>query len=88
VFLEDLCEGMHLNKEVTQLVMAAFEEDELGVDDSQYGIINALSRLGTHNVDIEERIRLRLMEAAGVLSQEEVHRCPVCLSIIYGKKAA
>jgi hypothetical protein len=86
--LADLVKRMHLNKKVGQALRQALHEDELGVDESQLGVINALSRGATHYSGRNRNLRRRLMEASGVLSQEQVHRCPTCLSIIRGRTTA
>ena len=86
--LADLVKRMHLNKRISQALREALYEDELGFDGSQLGVINALSRVATHHLGLNRLLRRRLMEASGVLSQEEVHRCPTCLSIVRGRRAA
>ena len=86
--LEDLVKRMHLNKKISQALREALQSDELGFDGSQLGVINALSRLATHHSGLNRMLRRRLMEASGILSQEEVHRCPTCLSIVRGRRVA
>ena len=83
--LADLVKRMHLNKRVSQALRDAVYADELGSDISQLGVVNALSRVATHDSSLNQILRRRLMEVSGVLSQEQVHRCPVCLSIVRGK---
>ena len=84
--LADLVKRMHLNRKVSQALRDALHEDELGFDDTQMGVINALSRVATHYPELNPIWRHRLMEASGVLSQQQVHRCPTCLSIIRGRR--
>ena len=85
--LADLVKRMHLNKKVSGALREALCEDELGRNETQMGVINALSRVATHYPGLNQGFRRRLMEASGVLSQEQVHRCPTCLSIIHGRGA-
>lgn len=86
--LADLAKRMHLNRKISKALRDALYADELGFDTSQLGIINAISRVATHDSGLNQMLRRRLMEASGVLSQAEVHRCPVCLSVVRGRIAA
>ncbi len=84
--LRDIIRRMRLSRNVSATLIQALRQDELGQDDSQMAVINALSRTGTHGTDLSQTLRRLLMEASGVLSQENVHRCPACLSIIYNER--
>ncbi len=86
VILRDIVRRMRLSREVAAALHAALEQDELGYDESQMAVINALSRIGSHRTDLSQALRLLLMQAAGVLSQENVHRCPAGLAIIYNER--
>lgn len=81
--LNDLVKRMRLKDKVAKALRQAVLEDELGFDSSQMGVVNALARVATHSSLLTARAQCRLTEAAGVLSQEHVHRCPTCFSVIY-----
>jgi rubrerythrin len=86
--LADLANRMHLNRKLTKALHDALYEDEFGFDSSRISSIHALSRVATHYPELNSMFRRRLMEASGILSQEKIHRCSKCGSIVYGREAA
>ena len=81
--MDDLIKRMRLRDLVAKALRESSREDEFGFDETQMGIVNALSRLATHSPLLSPATQCRLTEAAGVLSQAHVHRCPKCFSVVY-----
>lgn len=59
-----------------------------GSENSQYGAVNALTRVATHDNGLSQRQRRILASLAGLLAFSEVHGvCPRCFSVLHGDVA-
>ncbi|TWT43467.1 DUF932 domain-containing protein [Botrimarina hoheduenensis] len=72
---------------VREELLAAISRGEHGGDETQFGVVNLLSYLGTHGAyDPDRRIptnvRRRLQLMAGVYAGQGVHTCPTCQRIL------
>jgi hypothetical protein len=74
------------NRGLTQSLERALDEDEAGpAGDTQYDVLQALSRVATHG-NLSRRTRGDLLRYAGVYSQgDHYRRCPYCHSIVMGR---
>lgn len=68
-------------------LFAAIERGEHGGEETQFGVVNLLSYLGTHGAHttgrrIPESVRQRLRLMAGVYAWRGVHTCPSCQQIL------
>jgi hypothetical protein len=61
-------------------LLAAWRQE--GEDDTQYGAVNALTRVATHDQELSERQRRMLASLAGLLSFSDVHICEKCFSVL------
>lgn len=61
-------------------LLAAWEEE--GAERTQYGAINALTRVATHDLTLSQRQRRTLASLAGLLAFSEVHICQTCFSVL------
>jgi hypothetical protein len=61
-------------------LLAAWHEE--GAEQTQYGAINALTRVATHDQALSERQRRTLAALAGLLAFSEVHICKLCFSVL------
>ena len=52
--------------------------DELERTYTEYDLVNALSRVVTHNKSLAPRYRRQLSLAAGTLAQRHIRQCPTC----------
>jgi hypothetical protein len=79
---EGLPEGLRrrwsINRGVAEEIAAAMQHDELGRTQTEYDLMNALSRVATHSHRLEPRYRRQLSLAAGIFAQHHVHRCEQC----------
>ncbi len=80
--LRRLAKRLHLKKELSEQLLQTFYEDELGVDETAFGLVNALSRVVTHSPDIGDVQRIDLMATAGTYSQSSIRQCELCSSIL------
>lgn len=53
-----------------------------GAERTQYGAINALTRVATHDLTLSDRQRRTLSMLAGLLAFSEVHICQACFSVL------
>jgi hypothetical protein len=58
----------------------AWQED--GGENTQYGAINALTRVATHGPRLSSRQRRALSSLAGLLAFRNVHICPRCFTVL------
>lgn len=75
------------SRSVRDELLAAISRGEHGGDETQFGVVNLLSYLGTHGShDPDHRIptsvRRRLQLMAGVYAGQGVHTCPTCQRIL------
>lgn len=68
-------------------LLAAIARGEHGGDETQFGVVNLLSYLGTHGAHDPDRrvpnnVRRRLQLMAGVYAGQGVHTCPTCQRIL------
>ena len=61
---------------------------EEGAEATSYGVMNALTRVATHNPGLSSRMRGVLSGLAGVLAFRHEHICPRCFSVLAGPRAA
>ncbi|MBE0536754.1 MAG: hypothetical protein IH624_13890 [Phycisphaerae bacterium] len=69
-----------INRATADEIAAAMHNDELGRPEhlTEYDLVNALSRVATHNSTLAARYRWHLSMAAGMFAQRRVHQCPTC----------
>jgi len=67
-----------INKKLADEIARALQSDELGRTYTEYDLVNALSRVATHNPNLAPRYRRHLSLAAGMFAQRHVHQCPTC----------
>ena len=53
-----------------------------GSEATQYGAVNALTRVGTHDPELSDRQRRVLASLGGLLAFSNVHICPRCFSVL------
>ena len=67
-----------LNDRMLNAIERALHADEFDPTGTQYDILNALSRVATHNETLTFRQRRTLNRMAGEFSQQTAHRCEKC----------
>jgi hypothetical protein len=75
---ETLRRRWSINKRLADEIARALQSDELGRTYTEYDLVNALSRVATHNRSLAPRYRHHLSLAAGMFAQRHVHQCPTC----------
>jgi Domain of unknown function (DUF932) len=69
-------------EEIRPKLIAAWEAD--GAEGTYYGLLNALTNVGTHDQSLSERQRRALISLGGLLAFSSTHLCSKCLSILKG----
>jgi len=77
-FLRQQRTRFSLNNGILAAIEHAVQEDELESTDSQYDVINAISRVATHDRDLTFRQRRTLSRMAGEFSQQTASKCNTC----------
>lgn len=67
-----------INRALAAEIAAALGSDELGRTYTEYDLVNALSRVATHNSQLAARYRRHFALAAGMFAQRHVHQCLQC----------
>ena len=67
-------------QEMMPRLMAAWRKD--GAESTHYGALNALTHVGTHDLDLSARQRRVLSALGGLLAYSQVHLCPRCYSLL------
>jgi predicted DNA-binding transcriptional regulator AlpA len=80
--LRRIARRLHLKKKLSDQLLQAFYEDELGVDETAFGLVNALARVVTHSPDLGDVQRIDLMESVGTYTQSSIRQCRLCSSIL------
>ncbi len=80
--LRRIARQLHLKKNLLDQLLQAFYEDELGVDETAYGLVNALARVVTHSPELGDVQRIDLMETVGTYTQSRIRQCELCSSIL------
>jgi len=75
---EGLRRRWSINREVAKSIAQALQSDELGRTGTEYDLVNALSRVATHNSQLAQRYSRHLSLAAGMFAQRHVHQCRMC----------
>jgi hypothetical protein len=73
-----------INRQIAAQIAAALHSDELGRTFTEYDLVNALSRVATHNDQLALRYRRHLALAAGMFAQRHIHQCPQCGTWLHG----
>ena len=68
-----------------QLVQAAWNAD--GNELTAFGMLNALTWVASHAVELTPRQRRMLLQLAGVFANHRIHICPRCFSVIHDQPA-
>ena len=80
--VDELPEGLRrrwsIKRGLAAEIATALGSDELGRTFTEYDLVNALSRVATHNTGLAPRYRRHLSLAAGMFAQRHVHQCPMC----------
>jgi hypothetical protein len=61
-------------------LLSAWRDD--GAEDTYYGAVNALTRVGSHDPELSSRQRHALSLLGGLLAFSGVHICPRCFSLL------
>jgi hypothetical protein len=61
-------------------LLAAWQQE--GEENTQFGAVNALTRVATHDRELSERQRRVLAQLAGLLAFSQVHICDRCFSVL------
>ena len=79
---EGLSEGLRrrwsIKRDLADQIAQALGNDELERTYTEYDLVNALSRVVTHNNSLAPRYRRQLSLAAGTLAQRHIRQCPTC----------
>ena len=70
-------------KQLMPTLLAAWRDE--GSENTRYGVVNALTRVATHNRDLNERERRALASLAGLLAFKKLHLCDRCWSVLAGR---
>ena len=68
------------NTTIMDRILAAWRLE--GADDSYFGAVNALTRVGTHDLSLSPRQRRLLILLGGLMAFSGAHICPRCFSVI------
>jgi hypothetical protein len=63
-----------------KLVEAAWNSE--GAEPTAFGVLNALTRVATHDPSLSDQQRRRLDLLAGIFAGQDVHLCSHCYSLI------
>jgi hypothetical protein len=80
VFERYLRNGRLFSRNLVERLQAAWEVEES--EPTAYGILNALTRVATHDLRITARQRRALAALAGVFAHKSSHICPRCYSVL------
>lgn len=72
------------SRRLLQRTLDAWEVE--GGDGTAYGVMNALTRVATHDTEISLRQSHGLSRVAGILAGESIHICPRCWSLTHGSQ--
>ena len=75
--------GRLFSDSIMQRLLSAWRNE--GSENTQYGAVNALTAVATHDRDLSERHRRALATLAGLLAFSEVHICERCFSVLTGR---
>lgn len=75
---ETLRRRWSINRRIAAEIAVALRNDEFGRTYTEYDLVNALSRVATHNRELAPRYRHHLALAAGMFAQRRIHQCPRC----------
>jgi hypothetical protein len=72
--------GRLFSESILQRLLSVWRSE--GSENTQYGAVNALTAVATHDRSLSERHRQALASLAGLLAFSEVHICERCFSVL------
>lgn len=72
--------GRLFSQALSQRLLEAWETENS--ETTAFGVLNALTRVATHDTRLSERQRRALAILAGIFAQKNTHICPHCFSVI------
>jgi hypothetical protein len=69
-----------LSRQLRVRLMQAWRDE--GAESTQYGAVNAITRVATHDAALSRRQRQMLASLGGLLAFSELHICSQCFSVL------
>lgn len=75
-------ENLRFPARLIDTIIAAISQDEVEPSNTVYDVVNAISRVGTHDDSLSPVRRRYLQELAGELIVQRLERCPTCGDVV------
>lgn len=76
--IQAIAEKLRFPESLVSRILEALDADEMGPSGSLWDLVNAFSRVGTHDERLSSATHRFLQELSGHLIQERLERCPSC----------